>query len=79
MSDESHVMAGFQIKFLLLQKAMILAKFQTKGNMHSDFFLSVSGQNSSCKSHSAPWKITAPILNQNLSNLQANCLSCDAL
>lgn len=54
MSDESHVMEGFQIKFLLLQKAMTPCQIKRKRKKACRFFFfSVSGQNSSQKAHSA--------------------------
>lgn len=53
MSDESLVMAGFQIKFLLLQKAMTSCQIKRKRKQACRFFFSVSDQNSSRKAHSA--------------------------
>jgi len=47
-------MAGFQIKFLLLQKAMPSCQIKSKRKQAGRlFFSSASGQNSSCKAHSA--------------------------
>lgn len=41
MSDESHVMAGFQIKFLLLQKTMNFCKIERKRKQACFFFFSL--------------------------------------
>lgn len=55
MSDELHVMAGFQMNFLLLEKAMPSCRIKMERKQAQRFFsfFSVSGQNSSHKAHSA--------------------------
>lgn len=72
-------MEGFQIKFLLLQKAMTYCQIKRKRKKACRFFFlcvwpKFQSENSFCSLSSI-----ASILHQNLAHSQANSLSCDAL